>query len=66
MEKEKKMTSIRVKFSPLVLLVGLLIVLRLDGVIDWPWVLVLAPIWGALILVGVLGLPISALDRPKR
>lgn len=32
------------------------IILKLCGVIDWPWVWVLAPIWGSLILFVVLAI----------
>lgn len=30
------------------------IVLKLCGVIDWPWVWVLSPIWGSVLLVIIL------------
>ena len=53
----KKETKPPIWPSPELVLVVFLIGLQLDGVIDWPWVLV---------LVGVLGLLISALDRPER
>ena len=52
--------------SPALVIVVLLIGLRLDGVIDWPWVWVLAPIWGVAVLVWALQILIWALERPKR
>ncbi len=33
------------------------IVLRLCGVIDWPWIWVLLPLWGPVALVVVVGIP---------
>ena len=36
------------------LLTLLFITLKLTGVIAWPWVWVLAPLWGTLVLILVL------------
>lgn len=52
------------------LLTLLFVALRLTGVIDWPWWLVLAPTWGAVALAAVLGAVLAivtvATDRRRR
>lgn len=48
-------------------LLGILfIALKLTNVINWPWWVVLAPIWGPIALVVVIALIIVAADRVKR
>ncbi len=40
--------------SLLTLLTVLFIGLKLSGIIDWPWLWVLAPLWGQLVLLAVI------------
>lgn len=56
----EKSTSGGVSFSSMLLI--LFIALKLVGVIDWPWIWVLAPFWIPLTL-GVLVLAIIAILR---
>lgn len=42
------------------------IVLKLVGVIDWEWWVVLAPLWGPMLLVVVLTVAARALDGRGR
>ena len=37
--------------------------LRLDGVIDWPWVWVFAPLWIPLLLIALAFLIFALCDR---
>lgn len=44
-----------------------LIILKLIGVIDWPWLWVFSPMWiGALAALGLLTLVLSRRRRPAR
>lgn len=55
MEREKKSggTSTGVGFSGLLTIA--FIVLKLVGVIDWPWIWVLSPLWiGAAIIIVII------------
>lgn len=42
------------------------IVLKLCGVIDWPWVWVLSPIWGSVLLLVVILIVVVCLIQKKR
>lgn len=47
-----KTTFVGLGFFDVLLIV--FVVLKLTKVIDWPWIWVLSPLWGACILVGLL------------
>ena len=61
---EKKETRVGLGFAEALTI--LFIALRLCGVIDWPWLWVLSPIWISVAFVAVLGLIVFILGRIRR
>lgn len=62
----EKKTETRVGLGFAEALTLLFIALRLCGVIDWPWVWVLSPIWITLLIMAMLSLLIMVLNRISR
>ena len=50
------------KLSFIQLLTLTFVLLRAFGVIHWSWVLVFVPLWGTLLIAGVLGLAALLLE----
>ena len=63
MEKKTE-TKVGLGFSEALTI--LFIALRLCGVIDWPWLWVVSPIWITLALIAVIAIIIVAIDTFTR
>lgn len=59
MEKERKSTG--VGFSGLLTIA--FIVLKLVGVIDWPWIWVLSPLWISFALIVLIVVIVTIISR---
>ena len=62
----EKKTETRVGLGFSEALTILFIALRLCGVIDWPWLWVVSPIWITLALIAVIAIIIVAIDTFTR
>ena len=59
----ERKTETRVSFGFAEALAVLFIALKLTGVIDWPWLWVLSPIWISLCIVIVIGIIIFVIGE---